>query len=317
MDPSAMFLDFSPGKADDRSGPLYGDAMSTAQIPRFFLYGEAPQHVGERYLHLESLDDRSRPADWNIRPHTHANLNHVFHIRRGGGRMVADDGEYVFEAPCLLVVPSGVVHGFSYAAETHGSVLTVSEGYFEDLVRRCDDLRAAFGAAAALSCGEVVGLDDAFERLSRELAWSAPGHRLSVDALLSTILVEILRLAHAATEAPRMVGPRAALVARFREQLEAGYRGGASIEAYAGALGVTPKQLRAACIAVAGAPPIRLIQDRLLLEAKRLMLYSNMTIAEAAFYLGFDDPAYFTRVFTKGCGVSPRQFRQASISEAV
>jgi len=290
--------------------------MSTAQIPRFFLYGEAPQHVGERYLHLEALDDRTRPADWNIRPHTHANLNHVFHIQRGGGRMAADDREIAFEAPCLLVVPAGVVHGFSYAVETHGSVLTVSQGYFEDLVRRCDELRSAFTGATALPCGEVDGLEDAFERLSRELAWTAPGHRLSVDTLLSTILVEVLRLAHAATEEPRVVGPRAALVARFREQLEADYRGNVSIETYAATLGVTPKQLRAACVAVAGAPPIRLIQDRLLVEAKRLMLYSNMTIAEAAFYLGFDDPAYFTRVFTKGCGVSPRQFRRKIGGEA-
>jgi AraC family transcriptional activator of pobA len=290
--------------------------MSTAQIPRFFLYGEPPQHVGERYLHLEALDDRSRPADWSIRPHTHANLNHIFHIRQGGGRMVADDGGYTFEAPCLLVVPAGVVHGFSYAAETLGSVLTVSEGYFEDLVRRCGDLRAAF-AAAALPCGEVAGLDDAFERLSRELAWTAPGHRLSVDALLSTILVEILRLAHAATAEPRVVGPRAALVARFRQQLEADYRSNAGIEVYADTLGVTPKQLRAACIAVAGAPPIRLIQHRLLLEAERLMLYSNMTIAEAAFHLGFDDPAYFSRVFTKGYGVSPRRFRARSTAGGI
>ena len=290
--------------------------MSTAQIPRFFLYGEAPQHVGDRYLHLEALDDRTRPADWNIRPHTHANLNHVFHIREGGGRMAADDREIAFEAPCLLVVPAGVVHGFSYAVETHGSVLTVSQGYFDDLVRRCEDLRPAFAAATALPCGEVSGLADSFERLSRELAWTAPGHRLSVDALLSTILVEVLRLAHAATEEPRVVGPRAALVARFREQLEADYRGNVSIETYAATLGVTPKRLRAACVAVAGAPPIRLIQDRLLLEAKRLLLYSNMTIAEAAFYLGFDDPAYFTRVFTKGCGAPPRQFRQTAGREA-
>lgn len=288
--------------------------MPTAQIPRFFLYGEAPQYAGERYLHLEALDERSRPADWNIRPHTHANLNHVFHIREGGGIMLADGGEYAFQGPCLLVVPAGAVHGFTYDAETHGSVLTVSDGYFDDLVRRCDELRPVF-AIAALPCGDVAGLEDAFERLGRELAWSAPGHRLSVDALLSTILVEVLRLAHAA-EAPRVVGPRAALVARFRERLEAQYRHDAGVEAYADALGVTPKQLRGACIAVAGAPPIKLIQDRLLLEAKRLMLYSNMTIAEAAFYLGFDDPAYFTRVFTKGCGQSPRRFRQTASTSA-
>jgi AraC family transcriptional activator of pobA len=46
------------------------------------------------------------------------------------------------------------------------------------------------------------------------------------------------------------------------------------------------------------------------------MLYSNMTVAEAAYYLGFDDPAYFTRVFTKGCGQSPRAFRNGAVAAA-
>jgi AraC family transcriptional activator of pobA len=194
-------------------------------------------------------------------------------------------------------------------------VLTVSQGYFEDLNRRCDELRAVFAGASALPCQELDGLEDTFNSLARELMWTAPGHRLSVDALLSTILVEILRLTRAADQ-PRVVGPRAALVARFREQLEARYRDGVGLETYADGLGVTPKQLRAACAAVAGVPPIRLIQDRLLLEARRLMLYSNMTVAEAAFYLGFDDPAYFTRVFTKRCGISPRNFRLKADVEA-
>ena len=60
-----------------------------------------------------------------------------------------------------------------------------------------------------------------------------------------------------------------------------------------------------------------LLQDRLLLEAKRLMLYSNMTVAEAAYYLGFDDPAYFSRFFVRGCKVSPRQFRRLGGEPAV
>lgn len=289
--------------------------MTATKIPQFFLYGEAPQHVAERFLHLESLDDRSRPANWNIRPHLHANLNHIFLIREGGGRMVADDASFDFAAPCLLVVPAGVVHGFAYVEETRGAVLTIDGGYFQALVKRCDELRSTFVRAAALPCREVPALEGAFERLARELSWSAPGHALSVEALLSTILVEALRLIHYAQGGgPRTVGPRAALVARFRERLEAQYREGAGVDAHAAALGVTPRQLRAACLEVAGAPPLQLIQDRLLLEAKRLMLYSNMTVAEAAFYLGFEDPAYFTRVFTRGCGVSPRAFRRNAMA---
>jgi AraC family transcriptional activator of pobA len=77
-------------------------------------------------------------------------------------------------------------------------------------------------------------------------------------------------------------------------------------------LKVSSKRLRAACAKATGAPPISIIQARLLLEAKRLLRYSEATVAEIAYYLGFEDPAYFSRFFARGCEMSPRQFRQVA-----
>ncbi|HEX7885333.1 MAG TPA: helix-turn-helix domain-containing protein [Phenylobacterium sp.] len=288
--------------------------MTTAspEIPRFFLYGEPPQHVGERFVHLESLDERSRPADWHIRPHTHANLNHVFYVAEGGGEMRADGETFAYRAPCLLLVPAGVVHGFDWASETRGRVLTVSRDYFTELASRGRELASVFARPTALPVPEGKLLPDAFVRLAEELAWTAPGHAVAVEGLLLTILVEALRLSHyGAPDAPRVIGPHAALVARFRELVEGHYRSDMKVEDYAGALGAHPKRLRAACLSVAGTTPLGMLQDRRLIEAKRLLLYSNMTVAEAGYYLGFQDPAYFTRFFTKACRTSPRRFRQS------
>lgn len=286
--------------------------MGRESIPRFFLYGEPPQHVGERFLHLEALDDRSRPADWTIRPHTHGNLNHIFHIIEGGGEMRADAQVLNFEAPCLLVVPAGVVHGFTWANETRGSVLTLSDAYFHELAARARDLTQVFVKPLALLEADEQAISNALERLAKELAWAAPAHEVAVEALLLTLLVETLRLTHyAAAGLPQAAGPRAALVARFRELVERRYREPLGVDSYSAALRVRPKRLRAACVEVAGASPCRIIQDRRLLEAKRLLLYSNMTVAETAYYLGFQDPAYFTRFFRKACQTSPRGFREA------
>lgn len=115
--------------------------MDAAIIPRFFLYGEPPRTVGDRFLHLEALDDRARPAHWNIRPHAHGNLSHIFHITQGGGEMRADGRRFAFTAPCLLMVPSGVVHGFAFETDAGGSVLTLSEAYLQEIVQREAGLR--------------------------------------------------------------------------------------------------------------------------------------------------------------------------------
>jgi AraC family transcriptional activator of pobA len=261
-------------------------------------------------LHLEPVDDRTRPANWNIRPHAHANLSHVFCITQGGGRMDADADTLMFQGPCLMIVPAGVVHGFRYEADTHGTVVTVSEAYLQDLMRREGELRAALSTPRVLP-HQPDQFTDLLRQLTRELGWSAPGHAAAVEALFVTLLVGALRLTHEATAlAPERHDSAAALVARFRELVEARYREAGGVNAYAETLGVSAKRLRTACLKAANTTPLRIIQERMLIEAKRLMLYSSMTVAETAYHLGFDDPAYFTRVFSRHSGLSPRQFRK-------
>jgi AraC family transcriptional activator of pobA len=96
----------------------------------------------------------------------------------------------------------------------------------------------------------------------------------------------------------------------LREQIEIHLRGGWSIAQYAKALNVTPARLRAACMEVTGKTPMRVVEDRLLLEAKRNLTYTNMTVAQTGYYLGFTDPAYFSRFFSKLAGESPAAFRK-------
>lgn len=224
--------------------------------------------------------------------------------------MRADAAVISFTGPGLLIVPSSVVHGFVLEPDTQGSVLTLADAYLQEICAREAAIRDVFEAAAFLPTPDDRLFADLLARLSRELAWTAIGHAAAVEALLTSLLIEALRLAHQASETSRRPqGAQAALVARFREMVEARHRLAMGVDDYARELNVTPKRLRAACLRAADATPGRIIQARILLEAKRLLLYSNMTVAEVGYYLGFPDPAYFTRVFSRGAGVSPRRFR--------
>jgi AraC family transcriptional activator of pobA len=60
---------------------------------------------------------------------------------------------------------------------------------------------------------------------------------------------------------------------------------------------------------VTGKPPMRLVHERVLLEAKRSLTYSNLGIAAIGYDLGFLDPGYFSRFFAQRVGESPAQFR--------
>ena len=288
---------------------------SRSPVPRFFLYGEPPRDPDERFVHVETIADRSRLYDWKIRPHGHRALHQVLVISSGGGEMQAETQRHSFEGPALLTVPAGVIHGFAFFPDTEGYVITFAEALFRELCRSEPAFRPLFVAA---SCASLAGdlaqqqeLADALPRLKRELAWQAPACNAAISARLTTILVSAIRALHQpeiATSAA--ANARAALVARFREKLEAHLHIGLTIAQYAKALNVTPAQLRAACLEVTGKPPVRVLEDRMLLEAKRTLAYTNMTVTETAYYLGFGDPAYFSRFFRKLAGESAATFRK-------
>ena len=283
-------------------------------IPTFFLYGEPARQSGPRYLHIEPLSVRSRPANWTIRPHAHTALSQIFALGKGSGTMQADASRIAFQAPCLLLIPSRVVHAFAYEAGTEGRVLTLGDSYLAELLRREPALCGLFAQALATRPGpprDARRLDMLLRQLTAELSWMAPGHESAVEALLMMILVL------AARSIQQFAGPAAGgardslLVAQFRALVEARFRERPPLAAYLSSLGVSETRLRLACARMAGQAPLQLIQQRTLLEAKRMLLYSNKTASEIAYLLGFCDPAYFSRFFRDGAGIGARAFRRA------
>ena len=285
------------------------------RIPRFFLYGEPPRDADERFVHVETIADRSRMYAWRIRPHAHRDLHQLLLIFTGGGSMLAETQQSPFDAPSVCIVPAGSVHGFAFQPETAGYVVTLADRLLRDLARE----ERAFGRlfetpACAQLAADPAALEEitgTLQRLKRELVWRAPASGAAVTGLVLTLLAYAVRALHEPPGALSAANSsRAALVAHFREQIESHLRSGQSIAQYAKALSVTPGRLRAACLEVAGKPPVRVLEERLVLEAKRSLMYTNMTVAQTAYYLGFGDPAYFSRFFSKHAGQSPAHFRK-------
>lgn len=289
--------------------------MMRSAVPTFYLYGEPHRTAAEGFIHVENLDDRSRPSEWTIRPHAHADLVQLFLIARGGGAMRIEDRTLHFTAPALLTVPATAVHGFAWTTESAGSVLTVASGYLAELAARDAGLAPLFAQARVVRLAEDAAQAAAagMAALTRELGWSVPGHRAAVEAALLGLLVLTLRTlgpdAAASGPAP---GQRAALVARYRARVDERFRRRESVGAHAAALGVSQSRLRAACAQVAAASPAAILDARALLEARRALLYSDLSIAQVGYAIGFPDPAYFSRFFARLAGISPRGFRRAA-----
>lgn len=84
-----------------------------------------------------------------------------------------------------------------------------------------------------------------------------------------------------------------------------------SIKAYASKLGITQMHLNRVCHAVVEESALKVVQSFMVNEAKKYLLNTSYSISEIAYFLDFNDPAYFNRVFKKLVGVPPGEFRNS------
>lgn len=286
-----------------------------APIPRYYLYGDQGSDVEMDFLQIEPILDRSGPHDWTIRPHAHPDHCQIILLTGGGGEIRIEDRMIALATPCVVVLPAGVVHEIRFTEGTDGYVVTAAFAFLKSAA--ASDSRL-FDAAMrpAVYPVEGTGVDlvassETFRWLHREFIWSAPGRRAAILALFTRALVIVLRLS-ITHDRPEEAAPDRDydLLTRYRSLLEAHFRTERSLGFYAGALAVTPGRLNAACKARSGRTASDLLYERLVIEAKRYLVYTEHSVAEVGHLIGFDDPAYFNRFFSRHVGMAPGAFRQ-------
>jgi AraC family transcriptional activator of pobA len=282
-------------------------------IPAYVLYGETLNCDSEHLFHIETIAERSQLHDWHIRAHQHIDLQQFLLLRRGSATIRLDAEERTLAGPCVVVVPSGVIHAFKFEPGTAGLVISVAIPLLTELIGADVDLPIMLDHPSAKPIGpslsESTDIWPLGEMLLREFGRSAHGRQIALRGLLSAILGNLLRLM---LDLPgsefHQTGTRE-LLGRFRELLESQFRQHLPISRYAIQLGISESRLRRCCVSLLGKAPIEIMQQRLLLEAQRLLRYTSMPVSQVAYHLGYEDPAYFSRVFSRGIGTSPRRFR--------
>lgn len=146
------------------------------------------------------------------------------------------------------------------------------------------------------------------------------GHMAAGLPLLITLFVHVGRLCEAAPASRTAAGAslsatqrRAGQIRRFRELLVKHAREHRPVDFYAQTLGTTVAQLGRICREEISSSPLAVINEHLVREAQRALVYSHMSVKQIAHDLEFDDIAYFSRYFRKQTGVTPTQFQKEAI----
>ncbi len=283
-------------------------ASASSSIQSYSLFGEST-HLPD-VLHCETIADRSALHDWELAPHRHARLHQLLLIRSGGGTAHLDGKAYPLHANALVNVPPEHVHAFRFTQGTQGWVTTLADELLDEIFVRVGDVRQDLEHACVLTA--TPSIQQTMAMIWEEFSSQSKARALILRGLSTTLLGWVARQMPGGMPKGQ-VTTESVGVQRFKQLIEQHFLEHWQVADYAKALSITPTHLSRLTRAATGESASRLIEARLLREARRNLAYTNLSISTIAYALGYTDPAYFSRVFTQDAGISPRKFRETGM----
>ena len=277
----------------------------TAGIRSYSLFGESAQLPD--VMHCETIAARSALHGWELAPHRHARLHQLLLLQSGGGAAHLDGQAVTLQSMSLVNVPPGDVHAFVFEPGTQCWVATLADELIDQLLAPSAEERRALSHSCVLVPDPPIV--QVMAQIEREFESRAPARALVLRGLCATLLGLAAR---AVTQGDPTENELAGshLLHRFETLIEAHFLEHWGVADYARALAVSPTHLSRVARAVIGDPASRLIDARVMREARRHLVYTSLPVTTIAYTLGFADPAHFSRAFSRAEGLSPRAFRE-------
>lgn len=282
-------------------------------IPNYEIYGENSKNLIRNKIHIEDVALTSSQWDWSVKPHRHGRLFQFICIFGGGTTIRLDAEEYHLQGAGVVVVPVGIVHGFEFSPDTQGAVISMDLSLLQHILESAmPTIHSLVNRAVSIpfdADGEKY-LKMYLDMMRAEFRDVDDCGKYALNYLFSMLLITSLRqIQKHELQAPD-VSPQSRLLYKFKELLEENYTHHWSVAQYSELLGVTPSTLNRYCQKYFNLGSKRIILERLMNEAQRKLIFTQVSLEHIAYSLGFKDPAYFSRLFKSFAGVSPGEFRR-------
>ena len=255
-------------------------------------------------------------------PHRH-DFYQLIWLTEGSGSLKCDLNSWPFSAGSLFFAAPGRLHCWKPEQPSQGVALGFTDEFLNGdsaqpgLLGRFSYLHETEKPLLSLTGKEQAEMNSLFSILLTEAAQNEPGRDDVVRAYIMIVLAKARRwLMKQSGDAPTDLATKS-LTLRFRHALEEHFPRLLKVSDFAKLLHTSRSQLNNDLRAHTGRTASDHIHDRILLEAKRLLLHSNATISEIAYELGFQDPSYFCRFFRHRASLSPGEYRARAQTELV
>ncbi|WP_409151735.1 helix-turn-helix domain-containing protein [Sphingobacterium sp. BS-2] len=246
-------------------------------------------------------------------PHRH-NFYQMLLFLSGEGMHEIDFKQYPIERGQVYFMGPGQVHSWMFEGKMTGYIVNFDIDYFKpfliqpDYVENLDLFSSLNEGVFTLEEYQVREISSLFDQLI-ELS-SLP---VAKDLKRSLLLYILLRFdqAYIPNFPAKSIDYHLVLIKNFISLVDQNFKELHLPKEYAELLFVTPNHLNSVCKEYLGTQAGEVIRNRIMLEAKRLLILPDWTISQVAYDLSFNDNSYFTKFFKKVEGKTPEEFRKS------
>jgi AraC family transcriptional activator of pobA len=257
--------------------------------------------------------------------HLHAAHRHSFYhlvlFTEGIGKQQIDFKKFDVKPGLIYFMVPGQVHSWDFETEPDGYIINFSSDYLSSFLLKPDYLQN-FSFFSGQPENQVIELVKDVEQNSisilEDILKEGENEHPINDDLVKTLLLRLfIEVARTTTvsEQPNNNAYNHTLLKSFQQLIEANYAHLRLPKQYAALLYITPNHLNALCNDFLGVSAGTLIRERIILEAKRLLINLDLMVAEIADKLNFSDQSYFIKFFKKYEGITPEKFRKLNTKQ--
>lgn len=279
------------------------------------LYGTNTIEFAKGLIHVYPFGEIGKQHQGQVKLHAHNNFLQIFLIQEGSTEFHYGAERVLIQSPAFIVVPKNIEHGFIHLTPVSGWIINLADTVLEHMLQREADVIFGMEEIHIVAVtAEEAATTEVFETMLKcvdEYNSQFPGRLLMLQYLVGQMLVQLYRIS---------LGGKNAFFAssniskvyfrRFQQLIRAEESYKKSVEEYARDLFISTGHLSRICRSIAGKSPKDILIEYFITKAQLALSDVDSSISGISYTLGFEDPAYFARLFKKRTGLTPLEFRK-------
>lgn len=292
--------------------------MNTSSTPPVFTISNFDDYNNcmkfESNFYIRNFSEHVNENLFIEKPHAH-NFYLLLLVTKGSGTHKIDFLEYNVSPGTMFIVSPGQIHQWSLSQDVDGYVLFFTKEFFlhdfsTEKLTRFPFFNSTFSLPLfELNSIERKKIGSIYELIHKEYQNRSLSYQEMIRIYLNSMFIELSRIYLTKNEYRQKYNYDLLQLNKYEALVDKYFKLHRPISCYSNKMNITDRQLSYLCKKTVNKTPSEILINRIILEAKRLIIHSNLSISTISEELNYNDSSYFIRLFKKITKQTPEQFR--------